>query len=264
MTQITPITEAPFTEAPFTEEFRLKVYSLDKPDLCDLTSDLMMYPYKMEKRDHGETEFVYKVSGGGSTLRDFITKLKPKQRISFRKEKQINPLELLATMIVLYDELLSSNKITNQSFINPDLIWITKDHRVKVIYTWDMEPISDHNVKLYWSPELLSKHTKQMYANLDAGIQKQVTLKRYDTRPSTMSCVYSLGLVFYFMVTGNDPYDGHRIDVYDRPDMTLMNPTYARLICNATKHDVKERPTMKAWLEMVQGTEMNVKSCVII
>jgi hypothetical protein len=257
MTQVTPI----------NDEFRLKVYSLDKPELCDLSTEFMMYPYKMERSDHGEMELVYKVSDGGSTLREFITKLhtaKPAKRISFRREKTINPLDLLLELIDVYDSLLSSNKITSQSFINPDLIWITKDHHIKVIYTWDMDLITDQNLKLYWSPELLGKHNQLLYANIDAGIQKQITLKRYDTRPSTISCVYSLGLVFYFMITGYDPYDGHRIYVYDRPDMNLMNPIYGRLIWNATESDVKQRPTLKEWREMVEGTRITKKSCVII
>jgi len=260
MTKITPI----------NDEFRLRVYSLDKPELCDLTNDFVMYPYKTERGEHGDIELVYKVSDGGSTLRDFVTKLhtvKPTKRISFRREKAINPLDILLELIDVYDSLLSSNKITSQSFINPDLIWITKDHHIKVIYTWDLDIITDHNLKLYWAPELLGKHTQLMYANIDAGIQKQVTLKRYDTRPSTMSCVYSLGLVFYFMIMGDDPYDGHRIHVYDRPTLTLINPIYGRLIWNATTADVKQRPTMKEWREMIQGTRtgtINSKSCVII
>jgi serine/threonine protein kinase len=230
-----------------------------------------MYPHKMERNKDGEMELVYKVSDGGSTLRDFITKLhttKPIKRISFRKEKAIDPLELLLEMIDVYDSLLSSNKITNQSFINPDLIWITKEHHVKVIFTWDMDLITDRNLKLYWSPELLGKHTQLMYANIDAGVQRQQTLKRYDTRPSTMSCVYSLGLVFYFMITGHDPYDGHRIHVYDRPDMTFVNHAFGRLIWNATESDVKQRPTMKEWREMVEGTKgtkgANGNNCILL
>ncbi len=258
MTQITPM----------NDEFRLKVYSLDKPNICDMSNEFMMYPYKMERNKGGEMELVYKVSDCGSTLREFIHKIhtaKAPKRLSFRKEKTIDPLDLLMQMIELYDQLLSSNKITNQSFINPDLIWITKDHHIKVIYTWDMDLITDRNLKLYWSPELLGKHTQLMYANIDAGIQKQQTLKRYDTRPSTMSCVYSLGLVFYFMIMGHDPYDGHRIHVYDRPTMTLMNPVYGRLVWNATDSDVKQRPTMKEWREMVQGTKgTNGGQCVLL
>jgi hypothetical protein len=260
MTQVTPI----------NDEFRLKVYSLslDKPNICDLSNEFMMYPYKLERTAGGEIEFVYKVTDGGSTLRDFITKLhttKSKKRISFRKENTINPPDLLMQMIDVYDVLLSTNKITNQSFINPDLIWITTEHRIKVIYTWDMDLITDRNLKLYWSPELLGKHTQLMYANIDAGIHKQQVLKRYDTRPSTMSCVYSLGLVFYFMITGDDPYEGHRIHVYDRPDMTMMNPIYGQLIWSATHSDVKQRPTMKEWSEMVKetkGTKWN--NCILL
>lgn len=251
MTQITP----------FNNEFRLKVYSLDYPELYDTSNEFLMYPYKIERVTNGERELVYKVRDGGSTLRDFITKLNATKRICFRKDTELNPLKLLADLIVIYDVLLSSNKITNQMFINPDLIWITKDYRIKVIYTSNMDIITNHDFKLYWSPELFSKQTK-MYANTENEIQKQITSKRYDSRSS---CVYSLGLVFYFMITGDDPFDGNRIRVYDRPNITMMNPIYARLIWNATCSDMKERPSMKEWFDAIYR-ELNKKKndCLII
>ena len=239
MTQITPI----------NDEFRVKVYSLslENSQICDLSNTFLMYPYTIERTAGGECEFVYKVHDGGTTLRDFINNLYTSKKCS-SFQKNSNPLDLLIGMVDLYDQLIAYNKITNQSFINPDLIWITKNLRIKMVYTWDMELITDRNLKLYWSPELFGKHIQMNY-----------------NQPSSNSCVYSLRLVFYFMITGDDPFDGDRHHVYDRPDMIMMNPIYARLIWSATCSDLKQRPTTKEWREMIVK-EMNPpkNSCVLL
>ena len=245
MTQITPI----------INEYRIQVFSTDIYNLRDLSNDKMMYPYKMEINQNREIELVYKTPKGGTTLREFIKQSHTKK--SFRKSfaKHINPLDLLLKLIVLYDELLSSNKIMNQSFINPDLIWITNDTNIKIIYTMEMELVAGRIMSsIYWSPELLGKHTHIRYYNMDS-IHQQRSLTRYDTRPSTMSCVYSLGLVFYYMITGHDPYDSHRVHVYERPDIINMKPIYARLIWVATDSDVKHRPTLKEWYKIVEDAK---------
>ena len=87
---------------------------------------------------------------------------------------------------------------------------------------------------------------------LDATqIKKQRTLKRYDTRPSTLSTVYSLGLIMYFIITATDPYVGSRIHVDERPNLTKMSPLYNKIIWIATHPDPKDRPTLKEFRVMV-------------
>ena len=44
-------------------------------------------------------------------------------------------------------------------------------------------------------------------------------LKRYDTRPSTISAVYSLGLILYFIIARHESFIGTRVNVCEKPFM---------------------------------------------
>jgi hypothetical protein len=114
----------------------------------------------------------------------------------------------------------------------------------------------DMNETIYLSPELLGKRNHLMYmTNKDSlethpQVQKRSSLNRYDTRPSTLSSVYSIGLVLYFVVNNADPYEGSRIHVDERPHLSGTPTLYSKLIWIAT-NDMKERPTLKEFREIV-------------
>jgi serine/threonine protein kinase len=254
-----------------------KVYTIENVDFkipiiknkeIILTEDENMYsitPYRIH-REGLKTYLVYNVTNIGKTLRQFITELnmqKPKRsfRQSFRKHFVLNPVDILIQLIDACDYLLTNNKILSQSHINPDLIWIEQDCNnkitVKLIDTLDfgiMSNMSDIYLMeiMYLSPELLGKRNHMAYyADENSYTNKQYNLKRYDTRPSTISSVYSLGLVMYFMIMNQDPYIEPRIHVDERPNLGHMNPDYSKLIYIATNPDPKHRPTLKEFRELI-------------
>ena len=88
MTQITPN----------KTEYRLKVVSQYSYELSDLSNDMVMYPYKMERNQKCEMDLVYKTPKGGTTLREYIKN--GNIRKSFRTSfvKRVNILDLLLKM----------------------------------------------------------------------------------------------------------------------------------------------------------------------
>jgi len=215
---------------------------------------------------------VYHVTTRGKTLREFIADVnKPTERRSFRTSlrrqghARMNPLDLLVKLIDAYEDLLQKNRLLSQSHINPDLIWIDYDANnntsVKLLDIMDYDVAKeDINETMYLSPELLGKRNHLMYIGSPDSkdqrttIQKRSSLNRYDTRPSTLSSVYSLGLVLYFIVNNADPYEGSRIHANERPRLTDTAPVYSKLIWIATNDNPKERPTLKEFREIVINT----------
>jgi hypothetical protein len=209
---------------------------------------------------------VYHVTTRGKTLREFIADIsKPRDkrtlRNSFRRQTRVrvNPLDLLLKLIDAYDVSLYNNKLLSQSHINPDLIWIDYDINNNIIVR--LLDIMDYNMAnedinetMYLSPELLGKRNNLMYyesSDTHSQIQKRSSLNRYDTRPSTLSSVYSLGLVLYFIIHNADPYEGSRINVNERPHLIGTPTIYSKLIWIATNDNPKERPTLKEFREVV-------------
>jgi hypothetical protein len=211
---------------------------------------------------------VYHVTNRGKTLREFIKDVnkKPERRsfrASFKKQDhaRMNPLDILLKLIDACEDLLNKNRLLSQSHINPDLIWIDYDvHNnisVRLLDIMDYDVAKeDMNETIYLSPELLGKRNHLMYmTNKDSlethpQVQKRSSLNRYDTRPSTLSSVYSIGLVLYFVVNNADPYEGSRIHVDERPHLSGTPTLYSKLIWIAT-NDMKERPTLKEFREIV-------------
>jgi hypothetical protein len=212
---------------------------------------------------------VYHVTTRGKTLREFIAEVnkKPERRsfrASFKKQDHVrmNPVDILLKLIDACEDLLNTNRLLSQSHINPDLIWIDYDAnnnitlRLLDIMDYDVAK-EDVNETMYLSPELLGKRNHLMYvksSNLletHPQVQKRSSLNRYDTRPSTLSSVYSIGLVFYFIVHNSDPYEGSRIHVEERPRLTGTSPLYSKIIWIATNHNPKERPTLKEFREII-------------
>jgi hypothetical protein len=245
-----------YTEA----EYTIQVYGGDI-QLTGESNPHILTPHRVYKE--GLYKYlVYKVTGRGKTLRNFIADLnKPHERISFRdsfrrtKVAHITTIDLLLLIIDTYDELLSKNRLLSQTHINPDMIWVDYDiHNkinVRLLDILDYELVDDNiNESIYLSPELLGKRNHLLYNSSGTGPIK-MSLNRYDTRPSTLSSVYSIGLVLYFMITNNDPYVGSRVDVYERPCLDNIPPLYSKIIWVATNANQKERPTIKDFREMV-------------
>lgn len=246
-------------------DFKLPIIKNKDVILNENQNDSSIIPYRTY-RDGMYTYLVYSVTNSGKTLRQFIKDLntqKPKRsfRQTFRKQLIIKPVDILLQLIDACDYLLTNNKILSQSHINPDLIWVEYDHdqkiTVKFIDTLDFSVMTDicGQGTMYLSPELLGKQNHvTFYAEESNHINKQTSLKRYDTRPSTISSVYSLGLVMYFMVTNEDPYVGCRIHVSERPHLGHVNHVYSKLIYIATNPDPKHRPTLKEFRELIMDS----------
>lgn len=234
----------------------------------DENNPYLLSPYRTYKE--GLYKYlVYHVTIRGKTLREYITENnKPPERKSFRSsfrrqtQVRMNPLDLLLKLIDSCEDSLHKNRLLSQSHINPDLIWIDCDANNKTsvqlldIMDYDLAK-EDINETMYLSPELLGKRNHLMYmANTDSlelypQVQKRSSLNRYDTRPSTLSSVYSLGLVLYFIVNKRDPYEGSRVYVDERPRLTDTPPVYSKLIWIATNANPQERPTLKELREIV-------------
>ena len=254
-------------------DYRIQVYYTDAPILSGGNNNPhSISPYKIHREGY-DVYLVYLVTNRGKTLRSFIDDInKPRQQSSFRKtfrstfhrNTRIHTLDLLLKLIDTCEYLLSNNKLLSQAHINPDLIWIDYDNNNNIIIQWlDIlecdTACEKRSETIYWCPELLRKRNHMLYFNSQISdtqlnnkqIKKQTSLKRYDTRPSTLSTVYSLGLVLYFIVTAKDPYVGSRIHVDERPDLINVSPLYNKMIWTATHPDPKDRPTLKEFHEMV-------------
>jgi hypothetical protein len=183
----------------------------------------------------------YTVLTNGMTLRDFVKLqyINNRRTILSLVTKRYS-IDILLQLIDACEYMLKNNLMVSQSCLNPDLIWIdnySNTLRARIIYTQGVNVRDDI---MYWSPELLSKYKYVNYYD----VKKQTCLKRYDTRPSTLSSVYSLGLILYFIEAKENPFENcARVDVYQRPYTSELNTTVANIILMTTD-DIKERPTI--------------------
>ena len=254
-------------------DYRIQVYYKDAPILSEGGDNPhTISPYRIQKEGYN-IYLVYLVTNRGKTLRNLIEGInQPRQQSSFRRtfrntfnrNLRINIFDLLLKLIDTCENLLISNKLLSQAHINPDLIWIDYDNNNNIIIKWldilECDTVYENRSEtVYWSPELLSKRNHILYFNNQISenypdntqIKKHMSLKRYDTRPSTLSTVYSLGLLLYFIVMGKDPHVGPRIHVDERPDLVNVSQLYSKIIWTATEPDPKGRPTLKEFREIV-------------
>jgi len=241
-------------------EYKLQVYGGDLPIASDVDyHPHMLFPYRTYRE--GKYKYlVYQVTPRGKTLRQFICDLnKPPERTSFRNSFRKRPpvaittLDLLLRIIDTCDNLLGSNQLLSQSHINPDMIWVDYDAdnhiTVRLLDIMDYDLVDENiNESTYLSPELLGKRRHILY---NSPIQKKMSLNRYDTRPSSLSSVYSIGLILYFIVSNADPYEGSRVHVDERPSLSGISPIYSKLIWIATNANPIGRPTLKEYREAV-------------
>ena len=251
-------------------DYKIQVFYKDAPILSEGGDNPhTISPYRIQKEDYN-LYLVYNVTNRGKTLRSFIESIhQPRQKSSFRytfnKGLRIDPLDLLLKLIDTCENLLISNKLFSQAHINPDLIWIDSDNNnqnliVKLLDILDCETAYEaRSETIYLSPELLRKRNNLLNLNsivsdnylTNIQINKQMSLKRYDTRPSTLSTVYSLGLVLYYIVMAKDPYEVYRIHIDERPDLANVPSLIAKIIWAATYTDPKDRPTLKEFRDII-------------
>jgi hypothetical protein len=219
----------------------------------------ILSPFNIIKED-GVWYFLYKVETNGMTLRNWINptnthKSSFVRKTIFVRRRKMHNLDIMLNLIDTYEFMLSNNISFGQSNINPDLIWVEYDasHNIhfRVLNTLESMAYGCGSTdKNYWSPELIGKYNHVNYYDTaeTTAVTKQKSLKRYNTRPSTLSSVYSLGLILYFLTYKDDPFTELRLDPYDRPTESANgNGRISALIRSATTPDIKERPTMQEW-----------------
>jgi hypothetical protein len=154
--------------------------------------------------------------------------------------------------------MLLNNILSPQANINPDNIWIEQDEHGKLLaYIINQfesgTDYLDERSKNYWAPEILVKYNDLLYYGTDISKQRS-NLKRHNTNPSTMNIVYSLGLILYFIVFGEDPFPEMRIQEFESP-VFRRDSKYTKYIKLATHPDVTERINLIEWKELISAEQ---------
>ena len=236
---------------------------------------------KIERSDKA-TYLLYSVSKNGSTLRQLIeTKsINPKSnhpsiRNTIRNAftHRLTPIDMIVHLIEACEFMLQNNMLLVQSNINPDCIWVEHDEtgKQRIYMINQLDTITTNNYadadkcKNYWPPELLSRYNYVTYycdknnLSRNAGNQK-IILNRNDTRPSTLSSVYSLGLVLHFIVYQKDPFPEQRIHEYDSPHFMQKNK-FNKYMLVAINPEMTDRLTLLEWKEFIHKDFHNHKTC---
>jgi hypothetical protein len=247
----------------------------DELQLSEYISKLKPHPNVLNPyacvKEEGKMWLLYKVSAKGTTLRSYILDRPQVTRLSHRIfNHHLTPVQTLLQLIDGYEFLLNNHLLTNQSNINPDYIWIDPDENtVFVINTIEAMTNEKKLITTFWSPEMLSKYNHAaFYDDTVEGNYESINtlaskLKRYHTRPSSSSTVYSLGLVMYFICAKIEPFEGTRVYVYEKPPMHFVhNERMKNDILIAINSDVSERPTLQQYREYLLDT--HTPGCVIL
>ena len=240
-------------------------------DICNIRATIptdtsphphILYPVDISfDAQYNETYLHYSVSGDGMTLRDFINCPRNKLRATiFNTLHRFRPIDIILQLIDTYEFMLANDRMVGQSNVNPDSIWIDRNSssgEVKVYVMDTLETTIDHRYRIvdhnkqYWSTEYIREYTSIHYYNTD--LTRKPTLTRFDTKPTPISIVYSLGLILYFIVYHCDPYPDGRIHAEDRPLLTThLNDRY---IHSATEPDRRKRPTLREWKDSLLKPE---------
>ena len=218
----------------------------------------ILIPYCVTVDDDSQLFLHYNVNDNGFTLKQFIYNVNT-TKVNIRKTMynamhRIQPTIVMLQLIEIYEFMIASNMLIGKSNVNPDNIWVEREHngnlKISVIYT--AESIIDTKFRNnmgrgYWSAETMNEYNNITYYNQSSSRTKPL-LTRNDTKPSPISIVYSLGLILYFIVEGHDAFEEHRIDVYETPHLSArVNPLIARLIASATNSDYRSRPSLAEW-----------------
>jgi hypothetical protein len=270
---------------PTITEYKVKITNkCDEAQLTEYISNMSEHPCVLNPnrvfRENREMWLTYKVSTRGTTLRNYILN-KPAHRHTgrltsrisgmFHHKKRLNPIQIMMQLIDGYEFLLNNHMLTGQSNINPDSIWIEQDDSgnmiafiINTVESMTMGEYDSTNTA-YWSPEMLSKYNHAAYYDTTPSIQSLTSrLKRYDTRPSTISTVYSLGLILYFIVARHEPFIGTRVNVYEKPFMHFIHDERIKKhILIAIDSDVRERPTLQQFRDIIDPKK-STTGCIIL
>lgn len=244
----------------------------------------ILSPYKVTKISKYSVKLTYRVTRQGSTLREYINQQaknlnREHDQTRFDKLGQVirstfmggqlytlKPSEMILIIIDAYSYMMKNNLLISQNTINPDSIWIDRDANGKMcVYVIDMlDPLFKtlhSGNKNYWSPEMLRKYNYNMYyrdepANIYNSTSVR-TLKRSETRCSTLGLVYSLGLILYFIVVKQELFteDEPRFSIYELIGITnVTDPKYKTIISLAIEPELTRRPRLEEWRDLIVRT----------
>lgn len=240
----------------------------------------ILSPYKVTKMTKHSVMLTYKVTRHGSTLREYINEQakhnnKQHDKMTFdklgnairttlmRQPHVLKPSEMILIIIDAYSYMMKNNLLISQNTINPDSIWVDRDADGKMcVYVIDMlDPLfkSLHSGNQnYWSPEMLGKYNYVMYyqdENTNPYNGSSVrTLKRSETRCSTLGLVYSLGLILYLIVVKRELFseDEPRFSIYELVGITdIIDPKYKTIISMAIEPELTKRPRLEEWRDLI-------------
>jgi hypothetical protein len=261
-------------------EYKLLVSEYYTDDIAHINESLsaipshphILSPYKSTVDDDLQLFLHYNVNDTGFTLRKYINLIHTSKsnirKTIYNALHRIQPTVVMLQLIEIYEFMISSNMLIGKSNVNPDNIWVEREHngnlKISVLYT--AESIIDtkfrnNSGRKYWSSETMNEYNNITYYNSGSSRTKPL-LTRNDTKPSPISIVYSLGLILYFIVECNDAFEEHRTDVYETPCLSArVNPFVARLIMSATNSDYRSRPSLSEWKRQF---EYKKGKCIII
>ena len=191
-------------------------YQITIPTIIDvdinntLTHPNILKPCKLE-HTRGHTILSYNVLTNGMTLCEYISNKRSDQNTSrftsLRHLSYISPIDIMLQIICACEFMISHGALSSQTYICPKTIWIEFSDKPRV-YIMD---ICEHKIdekqdylhtRSYWAPEVLVSFNNKNFYDRDVSkseITKMTsTLKRYNTRPSTITITYTLiNIVFY-------------------------------------------------------------------
>jgi hypothetical protein len=256
-------------------------FDVEREQKAAHTENHILSPYKVTKISKYSVKLTYRVTRHGSTLREYINRQsknlnRENDQTRFDKLGQVirstfmggplhtlKPSEMILIIIDAYSYMMKNNLLISQNTINPDSIWVDRDANGKMcVYVIDMlDPLFKtlhSGNQNYWSPEMLGRYNYVMYYQEEpAKIYNSTsvrTLKRSETRCSTLGLVYSLGLILYYIVAKHELFteDEPRFSIYELVGITaITDPNYKTIISLAIELELTKRPRLEEWRDLI-------------
>ncbi len=197
----------------------------------------VLNPYNCILVSQQATSAFYKVSKQGMTLYDFVQS---------KKLKQKTIADIILQIIDGYNFLIKNRLILSECSINPKYIWVEYNKHGKLgVYIFNtLEHLSTNNFgtvaydKKYWSPELTNRYSNYLSMSTDIKTVNTPKMRRTNTCVSNISCVYSIGLIIYFITSRQEPLT---INI-NRPILTsIVNEDFHDCIFLSTEERVDDR-----------------------